>query len=122
MQAGKFQAACVFGRAAAGFSTTAAIRGKATEGRRRVAPESDEGGSPGRWCEFHRPTNGAERLGVRQPSGAFEVQSESNRERTDPATRDDGDGREFGENCGVAVCEINRAWSPPQSKLSCGWP
>jgi hypothetical protein len=33
------------GRAAAG---TAALREKAAEGRRHVAPESDEGGSPGR--------------------------------------------------------------------------
>jgi len=36
---------------------------KAAEGRR----------SPGRWREFRRRTNGAKRLGVRQPSGALET-------------------------------------------------
>jgi len=53
-----------------GFQPQPRSGGKAAEGRRRVAPESDEGGSPGRWREFQRHTHNAERLGVRQPSGA----------------------------------------------------
>jgi hypothetical protein len=42
---------------------------KAAEGRRRVAPESDEGGSPKRCAPAMTLEKRAERLGVRQSSG-----------------------------------------------------